>query len=284
VGFDHSLQHVTDGGDLAIAHIATGSVCSGHPICYSEDSTQIVRRVTPFRSQPAVVVVQPSDHRTNIESAVNRIQCKRSTGHPSAVGNICTGHHGPKDSTALREAQRLQAAADGVEQDVARSVEGKLRVDLVVVYVRGNVKDFGVVLLNRSFGRVGRGHLCRGRECGGQRGRSLAGLQAVGRGPEGRAGCLCSNRESTSGQSAHGESFEGGRRQHGLVEPRERSCRRGVRSWEGGGVRDVRAGGTTNAAAWFRVTFCRASSRCLLLLVSPILLQARLQWHTAKEQ
>lgn len=55
------------------------------------------------------------------------------------VGNNGALNNRPKDFGALREAQGLEATTNGVDQAKASSLEGEVRLDLVVVNIVGNV-------------------------------------------------------------------------------------------------------------------------------------------------
>ena len=74
VCLDHSLQDVAHGELLALA-----SKMIGH----GEYGTEIVRRMTPFRSKEAIVKVKPADLRANVEGAAHRVKlvvCTRDLG------------------------------------------------------------------------------------------------------------------------------------------------------------------------------------------------------------
>lgn len=93
VGLDHTLEDVADGEDLAASNVAAGLVGPGDPVSHGKDGTEVVRGVSPLGRQPAVVVVEPPDHGTNVESAVDRVEHERGAGHPGAVG-----HNGALDN------------------------------------------------------------------------------------------------------------------------------------------------------------------------------------------
>lgn len=79
--------------------------------------------MAPLGSQPAVIEVEPSDHGTNVEGAVDGVQDKGSTGNLGAVGNDSAGHNGAEQLGALFEPQTLKTAAKSVEEDPSSSVE-----------------------------------------------------------------------------------------------------------------------------------------------------------------
>lgn len=79
--------------------------------------------MAPFRGQPAVVEVEPSDHGANVEGSVDGVQ------HIRGAGNLCAvGHDGARNGRteqlgALLEAEALQTAAQSVEEDPSSGVE-----------------------------------------------------------------------------------------------------------------------------------------------------------------
>lgn len=114
VGLDHGLQNIADLQDLAVAQVAARAVGAGDPVSHGQDTTQVVGGVTPLGREPAVVVVEPADHGTNVESAIDGVQLVRSTRNTGTVGDGGTLHHGPEELGALLELQGLETAAKGV--------------------------------------------------------------------------------------------------------------------------------------------------------------------------
>ena len=123
VGLDHTLKDILDGEDLAASEVTTSLVCSVDPVSDSEDSTQVVRGMTPLSGQPAVVEVEPSDHSTNVEGSVDGVQLERSTRDLGTVGNDGAGDDGAEELRALLEPQTLETAAESVEENPSSSVE-----------------------------------------------------------------------------------------------------------------------------------------------------------------
>lgn len=74
--------------------------------------------MAPFCCQPAVIVVQPSNHRTYIEGAVYGVKNIGRTGYSSTVWDDGTLNNGPKELGAFFEPESFETAADGVEEDV----------------------------------------------------------------------------------------------------------------------------------------------------------------------
>jgi hypothetical protein len=54
--------------------LAIGYICSREPICYGQDGTQVVRRVSPFLGEPGVVEVEPSDKSSVVEGGSDRVK------------------------------------------------------------------------------------------------------------------------------------------------------------------------------------------------------------------
>lgn len=116
VGLDHGLEDVLDLQDLAVDKLAASTVGAGDPVSDSKDTTHVVGRMAPLSSQPAVIVVQPADHGTNVEGAIDGIQLVGSTEHTGSVGDHGTLDDRTQQLRALLELQSFQTTADGVEE------------------------------------------------------------------------------------------------------------------------------------------------------------------------
>ena len=73
VSLDHGLEDILDDKGLE-AGLRVGLGSTGDPISHGEDTTEIVRGVTPLSSEPAVIVVQPTDSSTNVEGTTDRVE------------------------------------------------------------------------------------------------------------------------------------------------------------------------------------------------------------------
>jgi hypothetical protein len=73
MGFDHCLQDVLDCEDLTTGNISTSTVGTRDPVSDCENTAQVVGRMTPLSSEPAVVVIEPADHRTDVEGTIDRV-------------------------------------------------------------------------------------------------------------------------------------------------------------------------------------------------------------------
>lgn len=123
VSLDHGLENILDNKGLASSEVTTSLVGTVDPVGDGEDSTEVVRGVTPLSSEPAVVEVEPSDHSTNVEGGVDGVKLEGSTGDLGTVGDNGAGDNGSKELRALLEPQALKTAAESVEEDPSSSVE-----------------------------------------------------------------------------------------------------------------------------------------------------------------
>jgi len=178
VRFDHALQNVLDLEDFPIPKLSASTICSGYPVRDSKDSTKVIRRMTPFSGKPTIVIVQPTNHGTNVKRAIDRVKLIRGTKYPSAVRDRSTLHNRTQELGAFFEAECFQTAAKGIQKYKAGSVilgltvntvdqssrmklkvfplaYSKLRVDLAVVDVAGHVLNFRVVFPRACWRRGG---------------------------------------------------------------------------------------------------------------------------------
>jgi hypothetical protein len=119
--------------------------------------------VAPFSGEPAVIVVEPSNHGTDVESAIDGVELERCAGDLCAVGNDSSLNNGAEELCAFLESQTFETAAKSVEENESSGIEletqlagsftrlkseayGKLRGDGCVVNVARNVLDFRVIL------------------------------------------------------------------------------------------------------------------------------------------
>jgi hypothetical protein len=156
VSLDHGLEDILDNKGLAASEVTTSLVGTVDPVSNGEDSTQVVRGMTPLSSEPAVVEVEPSDHSTNVESCVDGVKLEGSTRDLGTVRDNGARDNGSKELRALLEPQTLETAAEGVEKNPSSSVESKLRVNGLVGDIVGNILNLGVVFagLRRHDGRT----------------------------------------------------------------------------------------------------------------------------------
>ena len=101
---------------------------------------------SPYQAAATMVVVPHVEREGSwlVEGGMHRVELELRARHPRAVR-----HHGALDHRAQQLAggrvfERLQAAAQGVDQDVARRVEGQVGSHLVAERVVDDVDDDGV--------------------------------------------------------------------------------------------------------------------------------------------
>ena len=123
VGLDHGLEDILDGEDLATSQVASGLVGAVDSVGDGEHSTEVVRVVTPLSSKPAVVEIEPADHGTNVEGAVDRVEHKGGSGNLGTIGHDGAGDNGSQQLGALLEPQTLKTAAESVEENPSRRVK-----------------------------------------------------------------------------------------------------------------------------------------------------------------
>jgi hypothetical protein len=122
VCLDHGLENVADLQDLAVPNVTAGAVGAGDPVGDGENTTEVVRGVAPLSGEPAVVVVEPANHGTDVECAVNRVQLVGSTRHTGTVGDNGSVDNGAQQLGALLELQSLQTAAESIQEDQTSGV------------------------------------------------------------------------------------------------------------------------------------------------------------------
>lgn len=104
VSLDHALKDIADGEDLAVGEVAASLVSPVDPVSDSQNSAEVVGGMSPFGSQPAVVIVEPADHGANVEGAIDGIEDEVSAGNLGAVGNDGARNDRSQKLRALLEA------------------------------------------------------------------------------------------------------------------------------------------------------------------------------------
>lgn len=144
VCLDHGLQNVLDLQHIAVAQLATSAVGARDPVRNGENGAQVIRRVAPLSSKPAVIEIQPPDHGTDVEGTAHRIELIGGSGHAGAIGDVGALDDGAEQLGALGELEGLQTAAESVDEDPSRGVE------LQIVGVRKWQADAMAMLTARS--------------------------------------------------------------------------------------------------------------------------------------
>ncbi len=67
--------------------------------------------MAPFSRKPAVVIIQPSDHSTDIESAIDRVELERCTGHLCAIGDNRSLNDRTKQLGAFLKSKTLETTS-----------------------------------------------------------------------------------------------------------------------------------------------------------------------------
>ena len=79
--------------------------------------------MAPFGGEPAVVEVQPADHSADVEGAEHGVDDVRGTRDTGAIRNGSARDDGAEQVAAGGEFKGFEAAAQGVEEDEAGSVD-----------------------------------------------------------------------------------------------------------------------------------------------------------------
>ena len=91
-----------------------------------EDAAEVVRGMAPLGGQPGVVVVQPADDAADVPGGLDRVEPEGGARHPRAVRDQGALDQRAEVLGAFREAQRQQAAAEGIHQAVAGGVQASV--------------------------------------------------------------------------------------------------------------------------------------------------------------
>jgi hypothetical protein len=111
---DRGVEHLGDEERLARAR---------QVIRDGEDRTQVVRRMSPLRGEPGVVVVEPPDQRTGLEGRLDRIELERGRGHAGPVRHEGAGDDRPEESSARCMRRGERRAPERVGEDEPRRPE-----------------------------------------------------------------------------------------------------------------------------------------------------------------
>ena len=79
--------------------------------------------MTPLSSEPAVIVVEPSDHGTNVEGAIHRVELEGCARDLGAIGNNSSLNNWAEKLCAFFESQTLKTAAYGIEENESSCVK-----------------------------------------------------------------------------------------------------------------------------------------------------------------
>ena len=135
VRLDHRRQHVAH----RQRRPPRGDGRARQPVGSGQDSAQVVGRVAPLGGEPGVVEVEPPDHRADVECRGHRIELERRTRDARAVGHDRARHDRSQKLGAGRIRERLEAAAQRVEEAQPGRLVGGLARDPERRRVAGDV-------------------------------------------------------------------------------------------------------------------------------------------------
>jgi hypothetical protein len=119
--------------------------------------------VTPLSSEPAVIVIEPTDHGTDVEGAIDGVQLVGGTGDAGSVRDDGALNNGAEKLGALLELKSLETTAQGVQEDETGGVKlGGVSILVLVFFFlwqRGRIGPCGT-----SYLQPGQNPLCIG-EC-----------------------------------------------------------------------------------------------------------------------
>ncbi len=95
-------------------------------------------------ASPGIVEVQPANHGADVEGGLDGIELELGAGDPGAVGHDGAGHDGAEQLGAGGVIKRLQAAAERIDQAVARRLVGEVGLDVVAKDIIDDVGKDGI--------------------------------------------------------------------------------------------------------------------------------------------
>ena len=107
--------------------MVSGCRCPGipsQPVGDGEDGAEVVGGVAPLGGEPGVVVVEPADHGADVEGGLHGVEAIAGAGDARAVVHGEAGDERAEELGAGGEVEGLEAAAEGVEEAVARGLVG----------------------------------------------------------------------------------------------------------------------------------------------------------------
>src|SRR6516162_539371 len=113
VRLNHGYENITHRESLnSLAHTVSAQV-----ICDSENGTEIIRRMSPFRGEPRVVEIEPAHDRADIERGLNRVQLVTGSRYTRArARHRCAWHHRTEKLRASGIIQRQKAASKRIHE------------------------------------------------------------------------------------------------------------------------------------------------------------------------
>ena len=151
VCLDHRGQDVAHGE----RRLARGNRITRQPVGGRENAAEVVRWMTPLGRQPRVVEVEPADHRADVERGLHRIELIRRARHLGAVRDDGSRDDRSHQLGASGVTERLEAAAERIEQTIARGFVRFFAVDAITRHVIGDVDQHLIGLWTNRGGCFG---------------------------------------------------------------------------------------------------------------------------------
>ncbi|CAG9196978.1 hypothetical protein BCAR13_120040 [Paraburkholderia caribensis] len=144
---DAALNFVRlDHGDQDVFHrerlFAVGDGGAREPVGRRENAAEVIGRMAPFGREPGVVEVEPADHGADVERGLHRVQLERRARHPGAVRDDRAGHDRSHQLGAGRVGQGFESAAERVDQAIARRLQRKIALELVIQHIVDDIDQY----------------------------------------------------------------------------------------------------------------------------------------------
>ena len=137
---------------------ARGDRVARQPVSGRENSAEVIGRMTPLGGKPRIVEIEPPDHRANVECRLDRIELELRAGYLRSVRDDRTRDDRSEQLGARRIRQRLEPAAQGVDEAVARRLVRFLALHAVMRDIVGDIDQHTVRLGAHIGDRGGHAH------------------------------------------------------------------------------------------------------------------------------
>jgi hypothetical protein len=135
VGLDHRFEHLVH----LQGRLPAGKAGPRQPVGSGKNAAEVVGGMAPLGRQPGVVEIKPANQGADVEGGLHRVELKLGAGNSRPMGYDGAGDNRPQQFAAGRIGERFESTAEGVDQTIARRLEGFPRLDLEVQDVVGNV-------------------------------------------------------------------------------------------------------------------------------------------------
>ena len=126
---DHGTEHIAHEQSVP----ASGDGRTAQVIRHREHATEVVRRMSPLGSKPGVVVIEPTNHRPNIERRAHRLELERGAGHSHTARHSRTRHNRSEQLGARWIVERQHAATQRIHQAMACGLHRLLAAGHIVI-------------------------------------------------------------------------------------------------------------------------------------------------------